>query len=65
MNPLLKGALTGLLPAVLVDLHAWTKSEKEDDNDLPPFKWRLAIGRGLAGAISGVIATLGISAMEG
>lgn len=47
------GALSGLFSAVIIDLHAWTRSTGD-------FDWGLALKRWAAGAISGVAASIGL-----
>ena len=58
MNELTKkiiaGALSGVLAAIVVDVHAWSKSEGSYD-------WSLAIRRWFAGGVSGAAAAAGLS----
>lgn len=53
MNPILKSTLGGLIAAILVDLHAWSNSDK-------PFEWSLAIKRWSVGLLSGFFAGAGM-----
>lgn len=52
-------AASGFLAAVIVDIHAWSKSGGE------PFSWGLAFKRWVAGAISGVAGGQGFGVMFG
>ena len=49
LKNILIGALSGLLSAILIDLHAWSKADYGT-----PFDWRLGVGRWLAGAAAGI-----------
>ena len=61
MNDLVKkliaGAVSGLLAAVVVDVHAWAKSSEA-------FNWGLAVKRWVAGAVSGATGALGMGAIS-
>lgn len=52
------GAVGGFLSAVVVDVNAWSKSDR-------PFDWGLAVKRWVAGAVSGFVGGLGAGAMGG
>jgi len=58
MNELTKkiiaGALSGVLAAIVVDVHAWSKGEGS-------FDWGLALKRWVAGGVSGAAAAAGLS----
>ncbi len=53
MNKIGAGALGGLVAAIVVDLHAWTRTPGA-------FDWSLAGRRWVAGAMAGVLAALGL-----
>ena len=59
MNPfihkLVAGALSGLLSAILIDLHAWQASPTAT------FDFKLAAKRWVTGLVSGVTAALGLA----
>jgi len=51
LNPIAKGALIGLVSAILVDLHSFSKNLEEDANAV--FNWRLAVTRWAIGLLTG------------
>ena len=59
MNPkvLLAGAVSGFVSAFLVDLHAWSTGQGG-------FNWQKALGRWVAGAVSGAMAAAGVGGMQ-
>lgn len=50
------GAVSGLLAAVIVDLHAWAQSSDK-------FDWGLALKRWFVGLVSGFVGAFGVSAI--
>lgn len=52
------GAVSGLVSAVLVDLHAWSGSTGG-------FDWKKAATRWIGGAISGAASAAGVSTVVG
>jgi uncharacterized membrane protein YraQ (UPF0718 family) len=48
----LGGAISGLVSAILIDIHAWSQTPS-------PFDWSLAIRRWIAGSLAGFAAALG------
>ncbi len=55
---IIAGAVAGAVAALVVDINAWSKTEK-------PFNWTLAVKRWVSGAVSGATAALGLSALPG
>lgn len=51
----LKGAATGFVVALGVDINAWAKANG------PAFDWGLAVKRWLAGAVGGALSAFGLS----
>lgn len=49
---LIVGAVSGLMAAVAVDLHAWGGGES--------FNWRKAVSRWIGGAITGAVGAIGL-----
>lgn len=60
LKKIFAGAVSGLVAAVVVDVHAWSKAPKGE-----AFDWALAVKRWVAGAISGATAALGIGSVGG
>lgn len=56
---IIAGAVSGLVSAILVDVHAWSKADPA-----LPFDWGLAVKRWVGGAVSGALAGLGLKGME-
>lgn len=56
VKKLVAGAIAGAAAAFVVDINAWSKTDK-------PFKWDLAVKRWVSGAITGAMAALGIGAI--
>jgi len=63
MNSLLKAALVGILPAVLVDLRSFSNARRE--NPSARFDFVLALTNWMMGGVSGLGVGLGIDAMGG
>lgn len=49
----LSGAASGLVSAILIDIHAWSQTPG-------PFDWPLALRRWVAGALAGLASGLGL-----
>ena len=62
-NPIVKGAITGVLSAAAVDLHALTKFT--DWSQLRKYQWSTASFRWFTGAVTGAIAAAGYGALIG
>ncbi len=60
-NNLVKGALSGLLAAVVVDIHAFTKWR--DYDKFSEFNYKLMLTRWLQGAVMGALGALGYNAV--
>jgi hypothetical protein len=56
---IIAGAVSGLVSAILVDVHAWSKSDPA-----LAFDWGLAVKRWVGGAVSGALAGLGLKGLE-
>ncbi len=52
IKKIIAGAVSGFVAAVVVDINAWSKSDK-------PYDWGLAFKRWVSGAVSGAVAGLG------
>ena len=57
-HPAVKGALTGLMTAMLVDYAAFRGWKSYDDAFT--YEWRVALWRWLQGFVSGAVAGLGL-----
>lgn len=60
-NPLVRGALTGLLAAAVVDFAAFRSWKSV--NDALAYDWKVAAWRWFQGAVSGLLAALGFGAV--
>jgi hypothetical protein len=60
LKGVLIGALSGLVPAVLVDIHSYRNALEKDSSE--KFNWKLALVRWLYGAASGAATGAGIGA---
>ncbi len=58
MNPIVRGALSGLLAAVVVDLHAFLTWKSLDE--AKSYNWPTAIFRWSQGTIAGAVAAAGL-----
>lgn len=56
---LVAGAVSGLLSAILIDVHAWSKSGEDN-----PFDWGLAAKRWVGGILAGVMGALGYEGVQ-
>lgn len=61
-NKLVQGALSGLLAAMVVDIHAFSKWR--DYNQFAEFSYKLMLVRWLQGAISGALLALGYAGTQ-
>lgn len=60
LKGVLIGAISGLVPAVLVDIHSYKNALEKDSSET--FNWKLAIIRWIYGAASGAATGAGIGA---
>jgi hypothetical protein len=60
-NPIVRGALSGLLAAALVDIHSFRTFKNVDE--FAAYDWRLAGFRWFQGAVAGAIAAAGLGAI--
>ena len=58
MNPLFKGILIGIVPAVVVDLRAFSSARAKDRTTR--FDWALAMSNWASGAILGFAGAAGL-----
>ena len=61
-NPMVKGAIAGLLSAALVDFAAFRAWQSYDD--VRRFDWRMAAFRWAQGVVVGAVTAAGIGGME-
>ncbi len=61
-NPILKGALSGLLAAALIDVQAFLAWKSLDQ--AKSYAWSTAIFRWIQGATAGAIAAAGLGAVS-
>ena len=56
LKKIVAGAVSGLVAALVVDVNAWSKTDEK-------FDWLLAFKRWVAGAVTGALATLGVTSI--
>ncbi len=61
--PLVKGLVSGMLAALVVDLNAYLAYLKDPLTPSPPYNVRIALARVILGAVSGAITALGLGAL--
>ncbi len=57
INTIIMGAVSGLVPAILVDYHGYLKALEKDKSE--KFNWKLAFARWGYGALSGAVVSAG------
>ena len=60
LKGVLMGALSGLVPAILVDIHSYKNALEKDPSET--FNWKLALIRWAYGAASGAATGAGLGA---
>lgn len=61
-NPILRGALSGLVAAATVDIHAFLTWK--DPTDAKAYNWRLAVLRWAQGTVTGALTGAGFGAIS-
>ena len=59
LKGVLVGAASGLVPAIIVDIHSYKNALEKDPSE--KFNWKLAIVRWIYGALSGAATGAGLS----
>jgi hypothetical protein len=60
-NPIVRGALSGLLAAAVVDIHSFRTFKNLDE--FAAYDWRLAAFRWVQGAVMGTLVASGLGAI--